>query len=576
MGNHLGEKHPIVDGEARHRPFEKVIIIMDLPPELTEQVLSHLSTVDLGNLAIMTCREMRDWLDPKLAGRLNHLVWANPNLVQLIRPQQPESYGITERDTLVSGDLDETEALVVRDNLRDFTEDLYACPMLGKYVKHLFIDYRKLSPANDGFYGFDEVEHVEQLMHYLELEKLTNRDYYSGFWTSECGLAAMVMLKLTNVESLVLVGCNSRGFEHSRDPITAALPVALSSGCHQKGLRSLKYIYALGCLGSYGLGYAPWDFAVLPSVKTLECQEIRAPSSVTLGCYGKDDNNLVRRAPGFDRVFQLETLVIRQQGLDRESFFKILKYTPYLKRLSYQRVYFGRIKWSIAHQGLHLAKLRRAIQPLSNCLEELTIEVEAVQDLWGSNSLQYSDVESDEEDGLYYDTGDKYDGEDEDDSDEENNSDDDEIEGKKELDSLSLTEELDQLEQRHGTRSSLWSAEGIRNIPNVPIEDIRACLGSFSHESEIVEPSWDDQQPEFLGSLAHFTKLRNVTVPAILLQDPWPYPGHRRDTSATIYSNGTAMAGARKHLKDLLPKSIERLTLFKLQGTGSPCAICLF
>ena len=548
---------------------------MDLPPELTEQVLSHLSTVDLGNLA-MTCRQMRDWLDPKLAGRLKRLVWASPNIVQLIRPQQPENYGITQSDKLASDDLHETEALAVRDNLRGFTEDLYACPMLAKYVKHVFIDYRKLSPANDGFYGFDDVEHVGQLMHYLELEKPANHNFDPGSWTSECGLAAMVMLKLTNVESLVLVGCNTRGFGLSRDPITAALPVALSSGCHQKRLRSLKYIYAWGCLGGYGLGYAPWDFAVLPSVKTLECQEIRAPSSVTPGRHENDDNNLVRRAPEFDRVFQIETLVIRQQGLDRESFFKILKCTPYLKRLSYQRVYIGQIKWSIAHKGLHLAKLRRAIKPLSDCLEELTIEVEAVQDLWGSNSEQYSDIESDDEDGLYYDTNDKDDGEDEDDSDEEDNSEVDEIGGKKELDSLSLTEELNQLEQRHGTGSSLWSAEGIRDIPNVPIEDIRACLGSFSNQSEIVEPSWDDQQPEFLGSLAHFTKLRNVTVPAIVLQDPWPYPSHRRESSATVYPDGTAMAGSRKQLRDLLPKSIERLTLLKLQGIGSPCAIFLF
>lgn len=62
----------------------------------------------------------------------------------------------------------------------------------------------------------------------------------------------------------------------------------------------------------------------------------------------------------------------------------------------------------------------------------------------------------------------------------------------------------------------------------------------------------------------------------MVLQDPWPYPGHGRTISAAVYSNGTAIAGARQHLKDLVPKSIERLTLFKLEGKNWQCIICLF
>ncbi|KAL8787757.1 MAG: hypothetical protein Q9195_007626 [Heterodermia aff. obscurata] len=142
----------------------------------------------------MTCRQMRDWLDPRLAARLNRLVWANPNIVQLIRPRHPENYGITQKDMLASDSLPDAEALAVRDNVFRFTEDLYACPMLTKYVKHVFIDYRKLSSTNKGFCGFEgveNVEHMEQLMRYFKLEE---HEYSPEFWTSTCGLAATILL----------------------------------------------------------------------------------------------------------------------------------------------------------------------------------------------------------------------------------------------------------------------------------------------------------------------------------------------------------------------------------------------
>ena len=543
---------------------------MDLPPELIEQVVSRLSNADLGNLS-MTCRQMRDWLHPKLAGRLKRFIWADPNVVQLIRPQQPETYGITQRDQLASDNLPDVEAHAVRDNLRNFTEELYACPLLAKYVRHVFIDYRKfrsdLSGENDGFYGIEDVDHAGQFMRYSKLEEPDKRDHESNFWMSTCGLAATILLKFTNVESLALVGCNSHGCP---DPITAALSAAITPGRQQKLLRSLRYIYSWGSWDRYGSGYAPWNFLVLPSVKTLECQEVSGPLPVVAGRYGKINDCILYYTPKCDPVLHLETLILRQRGLDTDSYFNILKYTPYLKRLTYRCISFS-IRRLDCSRGLHLAKLRSAIQTLSNCLEELTIEVAAMQDLWGFNASQiesgYVDIESDDDGSLYHHNVGEDDSDDEDDSDVEDNNEDEEINWKKDLNSLSLTQEMKQLSQQYGSDLDLWAAPGIRNIPNVAMEDKQASLDRLSPPLEISEPSWDDQQPEFLGSLAHFTKLRNVAVPAIVLQDPWPYPGHSRNRSATVYVDGTAMSGARKHLKDLLPKSIERLTLFKLEGT---------
>ena len=555
---------------------------MDLPPELMEQVLSHLSNADLGNLA-MTCRQMRDWLDPRLASRLKRLVWANPNIVRLIRPEQPEDYGITQEDKLTSDNLQEAEALAVRDKLRGFAEDLYACPMLAKYVKHVFIDYRKLSPENDGFYGCEYLDCVRQFINNFvpKLPTAYEYEYDPEFWMSECGWAATVLVKLNSAESLVLVGCNTHGFQDHVDPITAALSLSSTPGYQQKRLRSLKYLYAWGCSIRSGPGYAPWKFGVLPSVKTLECQEVCGPLPDALGPYKHENDYILRSAPECDRYFHLETLMIRQRYFEQQSFFKIFKYTPYLKRLSYQCISFrGESEFEFS-RGLRLSKLRSAIQPLADSLEELTIEVDTMMDLWGFNDgrtiYDYVNLESDDEDSWsLYDVGDEDDDDDEDDSDDEDNSEYEEIDGEKELDSLCLNQELEQLVQQYGYVTSLWGAQGIRNIPNVAIEDIQSSLDRLSLPLVTREPSWSYHQPDFLGSLAHFKKLRNVTVPAIVLQDPWPYSRHDLEPSATVYSDGTAMtAGARKHLKTLLPKSIEHLTLFKLEGTGSPCANCL-
>lgn len=426
----------------------RVTYLMDLPFELIEQVLLNLPTVDLGNLA-MTCRQMRAWLDPKLAARLNRLIWANPNIVQVIRPQQPEIYGITQRDQLASENLPDAEPLAIRDNLRRLTEDLYACPMLAKYVKHVFIDYRKLNPRHDGFSVFKDVDHMEQLMRCFKLKEHKN-EYFTSFWMSTCGLAAMVLLKVTNVESLVLVGCNSYCFEYDRDPITAALYAALTPGCQQKRLRSLKHIYAWGSstrCQSGGSGYAPWDFVALPSVKTLECQDVCGPLPVTFRRHGNYDDDILRRALECDPVLHLETLVIRQQGLGLQSFFKILKYTPCLKRLTYQCILFERTKYEHC-RGLHLARLRTSIQCLSHCLEELTIKVETMQDLWGfsygDTDLDCLDNQPDDETSVYDDDLDEYDCEDDD------NSDDAETDWKNELDSLDLTQESEELKRLYG------------------------------------------------------------------------------------------------------------------------------
>ena len=546
---------------------------MDFPPELTAQVVSNLSTVDLGNLA-MTCRKMRDGLDPILAGRLKRLIWANPNVVQLVRPEQPEAYGLTPRDKQACGNPPEIEPLAVQDNLRQFTDELYACPMLAKYVKHVFIDYRKLNLGvlgNDDFLETEDEDHEGQSILYSKLEEPADLKYPSKFWMSTCGLAAMVLLRLTNVESLVLLGCNTNSFKDRRDPITATLSVALTPGYQQKRLRSLRSIYAWGCSGSYGFGWAPWDLAFLPSVKTLECQAVGAPVPDGAGRYDVHHDFVRPYNTKFDRVSRLETLILRQTSLSLKSYFRILRYTPCLKRLRYQRISFPK-QGRDCHGGggLHLAKLRTAIQPLSDCLEELTIEVDALQRLWnfspGGIDFDFFDNESDEEDGLYSDIVNEDDSEDEDDSDDEENSENEEMDWTTELDSLNLTQELKQVQQQYGPSYTPFTAQGIQNIPDVPIEDIQASLDRPWPPERLLEPSWDDQQPEFLGSLAHFTKLRTVAVPAIALQDLSPYPRHSRNKAATVYSDGTA-SGARKHLKDLLPRTLERLTLFKLEGT---------
>lgn len=48
----------------------------------------------------------------------------------------------------------EVEALAVCNDLLFCVHDLYTCLMVDKYVRHAFIDHRKLSPRNPDFNRF--------------------------------------------------------------------------------------------------------------------------------------------------------------------------------------------------------------------------------------------------------------------------------------------------------------------------------------------------------------------------------------------------------------------------------------
>lgn len=120
--------------------------LTELPPEMLNQVASQLSTVDLGNLA-MTFSQMRHLFEPLLSNMLKRLVFANPNSVRLVKPEHPEAYGINEVDFQDLNN-DKADPAAVSESLKLLVEDLYTCPMLAKYVKHVFIDYIKLSSWN--------------------------------------------------------------------------------------------------------------------------------------------------------------------------------------------------------------------------------------------------------------------------------------------------------------------------------------------------------------------------------------------------------------------------------------------
>ena len=231
--------------------------ITRLPLEMLNTMALHLSAVDLGNLS-MTCTQMRNVFDPILANQSKRLVFANPNLVRLIEPEHPAAYGINQED-LADLSNDEADAADIWENLSLLLKDLYACPTLAKYVKHVFIDYQKLSPLNHHFEqpeGFEEVEHIIRAMEHLEPDEHLDREYEPEFWGSACGLAALVLLILPNIESLVLVGCNCRYYS-DRDPIMAAAGASLTPGSQQVRLRSLKHVYATGCVGGYDPAYSP-------------------------------------------------------------------------------------------------------------------------------------------------------------------------------------------------------------------------------------------------------------------------------------------------------------------------------
>jgi hypothetical protein len=111
----------------------------------------------------MTYWQMRALLNPLLASRLKLLILANPEILRLVKPEYPEQYGI-EREDAEGSETGEVEALAVRNDLLFCVHDLYTFLMVDKYVRHAYIDYRKLSPRNPDFNGFQQVTRVIQLM----------------------------------------------------------------------------------------------------------------------------------------------------------------------------------------------------------------------------------------------------------------------------------------------------------------------------------------------------------------------------------------------------------------------------
>jgi hypothetical protein len=507
---------------------------------------------------------MRALLDPLLASRLKRLILANPNILRLAKPEGPEQYGIKPEDA-EGPDTGEVEALAVRNDLMSYVHDFDACPMLAKYVRHAFIDYRKLSPANHDFNGFQQVKHVIQLMRHLKLNEYTDRDYGSKYWASTCGLAAMVLLILPNLESLILVGCDSHGYKR-RDPIMAAAAAALGRRGQQIRLCALKTVYAWGCEDSKVEGYAPWGLLVLPSLETLECREVSEPVSIRFVPEGtpprsrcKDHTEtLWQCAKTWDQVCRLKSLTVRQTGLDCDSFYHLLEYTPHLKKLRFQCAPLReKLRYDYA-RGFHAERLGSAIQSLRECLEELTIEVDDVQDLWGfgdwdrDDDPDFIDPELDSEEST-----------------EEGSGDEEEVIPEEELKSLGLADEMDEVRNELRSQHQYFTEQQVYGImiarlrAQVPVEDRQTLDFPFGSR----EPCWDDQHFGFLGSLAGFKKLKVITVPANALQDPRAFQKPEDGTSKRMLSGLCPIPTERKHLKDLLPESIEDLKVIKLQGS---------
>ncbi|KAG7007391.1 hypothetical protein G7Y79_00010g028920 [Physcia stellaris] len=518
----------------------------------------HLSVVDLGNLS-MTCAHMRNVFEPILASQPKRLMFANPNLVRLVEPEHPEAYGINQED-LIDLSNDETDVAELWDNLSLLLKDLYACPMLAKYVKHVFIDYQKLSPINHHYEqpeGFEQVEHIIRAMNHLRPDEYLDHECGPEFWGSACGLAALILLILPNVESLVLVGCNCRYYS-DRDPIMTAAGASLTPGSQQVRLRSLKHVYATGCVGSYNPAYSPWGLLVLPSIETVEFNHVSNAVLLTPAPEWPDVNALWQCARNWNGTCHLTSLHVRHLGLDSDSFYEMFEYMPFLKRLIYRCVYLiGRgdvDSPNSSYRGVHVERLGQAIQFLCESLEELVIEVSDIRDIWGHNRWRAWDREEDSDFVVS----------------EASSSDESVIE---EHNSEGCSGD-DSVLIEGGCEPPAFpnSVDEFEEIPpsqlGVPTqEDLADTV--IHHNPELIlskdrEPSWDDRCPTFLGSLAAFRKLKTIKVPAITLQGPSVFQWSGRGVSKVL-SDWNYRPSMRPKMKDLLPRSLERLTLFRLE-----------
>ncbi len=517
---------------------------VDLPTEILLLVISNLPTADVGNCA-MTDRRLQEILSPRVAKQLKHLVFANPNVLRLVEPNDPEAYGIAHEDVR---DLDDCEVdpLVICSSVGSFIETLFACPMLVKYVKHVFIDYGKLNPYVDAIERVGNVGQSAQLQRLLKIGENNHHRYPPQYWERITGLTAMLLLMLPNVESLVLLSCRERVFgTDGLDPIMTAVALASAPGCQQIRLCKLRSVYACGCAETEPGGSSPWEVLVLPSVETFECHQLGVLFQVPWQPHviSELDVSFGYHAFGMGPISYLKVLRIQQRTLDGDTFYQLLERTPYLKILVYQRRFLGAERNPYI-QGIHLERFGFAIQNLCQTLEELTIEVDHVQDLWGlagwdrEDDADYTSSEADLKDSSTENDDVK--------EDDDEHSEVGEVVKEGNLKSFKFTHELE-----------------------VPLEDTQSSNAWGNLPSFDEEPNWEDQHPGFLGSLAKFERLKVVKLPALALQDPTLSPHREPQGPTRILFDGTEPESTKRHLKDLLPRSIEHLTLFEFEDDPS-------
>lgn len=409
---------------------------------------------------------------------------------------------------------------------------------------------------------FEQVEHIARLLNYLKPEEYTDREYGSMYWGSACGLAAMILLILPNIESLVLIGCDCRGYV-LRDPVMVGAAAALAPSGQQVRLRSLRRVYASGCVGSYDPGCSPWGLLVLRSIDVIECHHVSTPRFIKPTLQRSDNGALWQYARNWQGVCHLTSLSVRSNGLDCTAFYQLFEYMPNLKRLIYRCIHFTCTRdthdFGRPDRGVHVERLGRAIQALCGSLEELVLEVNDLQDLWG-HSL-YRDWDREEDSDFTMSEGDSDEcGSDESDFGETDN----------------------ETEVRHdvGTLQYLHFPDDVNELEEVP--QSQSQRGPISHDlsddntldtnskdfpSRGREPSWYDDCPTFLGSLTAFKNLKTIRVPGLTLQGHGVLQWSGGITK--VHSNWNRGPKMKQQLKDLLPRSLEHLTLFRLHGENT-------
>ena len=230
---------------------------------------------------------------------------------------------------------------------------------------------------------------------------------------------------------------------------------------------------------------------------------------------------------------------------------------PCLKRLIYRCNY---LIWrgyvddpSSTHRGVHVERLGRAIQLFCQSLEELVIEVSDVRDLWGHDRTQGWDREEDS-DFVVSEGGSDESSMDEFDSD--GCSDDVLFLADGDSEPTAIPSSVDEFGEILQSQLAVLTQDAFAD--NEIKDDSEVLL------SEGREPSWDDQCPTFLVSLAAFRRLKTIKVPAMALQDPGVLQWSGRGVTKVL-SDWNHHSSMRLRMTDLLPRSLECLTLFRLE-----------